>query len=129
MGMIEVADMTDTAFRIPQGVRSISNHAMSELLAALGGVKHTKLVEALIAILGPEADRRTDPMNEPVWPAIDMTAWSVDELFRGVRVCLSVTSVLNEREARALMHSIGCLCWSDFRHRIGPELLPFSETP
>ena len=95
--------MNDTATRIPAGIRALSNIALLELLAALGEVKHTKLVTALAALVDAEADRRIDPVNkEPEWPSIDVTGWSIDEVLKIQRETANMRRdvAISERERR-----------------------------
>lgn len=120
---------SNTATRLPNGLRAISTIAMAEIVAALREVKHQQLVEAMIAMLGPEADRRIDPMNEPAWPAIDVTDWTIDQLFRALRDCLTLGTICSEADSRGLFRIVGYVVWSEFRHRVGAEALPFDENP
>lgn len=120
---------SNTATRLPGGLRTLSNRAFLEVLAAIREVKHLRLAEAMVVMLGPEADRREDPMNEGPWPAIDVSGWPIESLFRAVRDCLTLCSILSEPESRRLFRDVGYVCWSEFRHRVGAEVLPFDETP
>ncbi len=120
--------MSDQSIRIPAGIRALSVESLAALIGAMSETKHTKLVTTIEAILRGEIDRRSNPAeSEPEWPTIDVSGWTLDELFRAIRDCLGTVSVLPEPEARAFIRTIGFICWSEFRHRVGSDVLPYSE--
>lgn len=112
--------MTDNAIRIPKGIRAVSDKGLAELLGAVRETRSGKVADAILAPLAAEADRRANPMEiEPEWPKFDVATWTTDELFIGIRECLSIGTVLDDPAARAFIRTLGFICWSTFRYRTG----------